>query len=132
MRALGAALLVAFAAASCAAAGGGEEGRVETRAEIVSVSLRVAESHPPQYFADVVAALPSGCTRFSRTAVRRAGEVVFVDVFVTVPADPDAMCTMIYAEHEAAVPLGADFVPGSRYILDVNGTRQEFEGGDVL
>jgi hypothetical protein len=117
---------VACALASCAAAGGGEEGRTEVRAEIVRVSLRVAESHPPQYFADVTSALPNGCTRFARAAVRRAGEVVFVDVFVTVPADPNAMCTMIYGEHESAVALGSDFRPGARYVLDVNGTRQQF------
>jgi hypothetical protein len=121
-----AAWLVAFAVASCAAAGGGEEGRREARAEIVRVSLRVAESHPPQYFADVTSALPNGCTRFARTAVRRAADVVFVDVFVTVPSDPDAMCTMIYGEHESAVALGSDFRAGARYVLDVNGTRQEF------
>jgi hypothetical protein len=128
VRAPGAALLALLALASCASAAGGraEEGRKEVRAEIVRVSLRVAESHPPQYFADVVSALPNGCTQFSRFAVRRAGEVVFVDVFVTVPADPEAMCTMIYGEHESAVPLGTAFRPGSRYLLDVNGTRQEF------
>jgi hypothetical protein len=120
--------LVAFALTSCARAGGGEveEGRAEARAEIVRVSLRVAESHPPQYFADVVSALPNGCTKFSRFAVRRAAEVVFVDVFVTVPEDPAALCTMIYGEHESAVPLGSDFRPSARYLLDVNGTRQEF------
>jgi hypothetical protein len=129
VRLLGAALLVAFAFASCAPAGGGvEEGRTEVRAEIVRASLRVAESHPPQYFADVVSALPSGCTRFSRFAVRRAGDVVFVDVFNTAPADPGTMCTMIYGEHESAVPLGSDFRPGARYVLDVNGTRRAFVG----
>lgn len=125
MRAL-AAWLVAVSLASCASAGGVEEGRREARAEIVGVSLRVAESHPPQYFADVTSALPNGCTQFSRTAVRRAADVVFVDVFVTVPADPGAMCTMIYGEHDSAVALGSDFRPGARYVLDVNGTRQEF------
>ena len=124
MRAL-AACLAAVALASCAAGGAGEERR-EARARIVRASLRIAESHPPQYFADVVAALPDGCTAFSRTAVRRAGDVVFVDVFVTVPADPGALCTMIYGEHEAAVALGSDLRPGVRYVLDVNGTRHEF------
>jgi hypothetical protein len=119
--------LVACALASCAQAGGDvAEARREVRAEIVRVSVRVAESHPPQYFADVVAALPNGCTRFARTALRRAADVVTVDVFVTVPADPGAMCTMIYGEHESAVALGSDFRPGARYVLDVNGTREEF------
>jgi hypothetical protein len=126
VRALGA-LLVALALAGCASAESEPEaGHVEARAEIVRASLRVAESHPPQYFADVVSALPNGCTRFARWVVRRAADVVFVDVFVSVPADPGAMCTMIYGEHESAVPLGADFRPGARYVLDVNGARQEF------
>ncbi len=130
------ALLAALALASCAGAepappdGGGADAdrRREVRAPIVRVALRVAESHPPQYFADVVSALPDGCTRFSRYAVRREGAVVFVEVFNTVPADPSTMCTMIYGERETAVPLGSDFAPRGRYTLDVNGTRQPLTG----
>ena len=128
-------LLAALVLASCAAtAGDGSparagDARTEVRAPIVRVSLRVAESHPPQYFADVVSALPDGCTRFARASVRRGAGVVFVDVFNTVPADPTLMCTMLYGEHESAVPLGSDFRPGARYTLDVNGTRQPFVGG---
>jgi hypothetical protein len=73
-----------------------------------------------------VSALPDGCTRFERFAVRREGAGVFVEVFNTVPADRSVMCTMIYGEHESAVPLGSDFRPGASYTLDVNGTRQPF------
>ena len=126
------ALLAALALASCAGAEPAQPagaGRTEMRAPIVSVALRVAESHPPQYFADVVSALPNGCTQFARFTVRREADVVFVDVFNTVPADPTVMCTMIYGERETAVPLGSDFRPGARYTLDVNGTRQPFVGG---
>jgi hypothetical protein len=128
---LGLALLAALALASCVGAGAGDrshagESRTEVRAPIVRVALRVAESHPPQYFADVVSALPDGCTRFERFAVRREGAGVFVEVFNTVPADRSVMCTMIYGEHESAVPLGSDFRPGASYTLDVNGTRQPF------
>jgi hypothetical protein len=126
-----AALLAALALASCAGAEPAPPaaaGRTEVRAPIVSVALRVAESHPPQYFADVVSALPNGCTQFARFAVRREGDVVFVDVFNTVPADPTVMCTMIYGERESAVPLGSDFRPGAAYTLEVNGTRQPFVG----
>jgi len=125
--------LAAFALASCAGAEPAQpaaEGRVEVRAPIVSVALRVAESHPPQYFADVVSALPNGCTQFARFALRREGDVVFVDVFNSVPADPSVMCTMIYGERQTAVPLGSDFRPGATYTLDVNGTRHPFVGGD--
>lgn len=100
--------------------------RVERRAPIVRVSLRVAESFPPQYFADVTSALPDGCTRFARFAVRRGEGVVYVDVFNTRPRSEDVLCTMIYGEHESAVPLGSDFAPGATYTLDVNGMRTTF------
>jgi hypothetical protein len=99
----------------------------EVLAPIVRVALRVAESAPPQYFADVVSALPDGCTRFSRYAVSRDGERVRVEVWNTVPAEA-TMCTMIYGEHESAVPLGSDFRPGVTYTLDVNGVEQRFVG----
>ena len=85
-----------------------------------------AESFPPQYFADVISALPDGCTAFGRFAVRRDESTVFVDVFNTRPASPDVACTMIYGEKETAVPLGSGFTPGATYTLDVNGTRETF------
>jgi hypothetical protein len=58
--------------------------------------------------------------------VRRDGDTVFLDVFNTRPARADLACTMIYGERETAVALGSDFVPGTRYTLDVNGTRETF------
>jgi hypothetical protein len=112
-----------MALASCATA---EPGEREVRAPIVRVTLRTAESHPPQYFADVVSALPDGCTHFARFAVRREGNVVLVDVLNTVPSDSATMCTMIYGEKESTVPLGSEFESGSAYTLDVNGSRQRF------
>jgi hypothetical protein len=92
----------------------------------VRVSLRIAESFPPQYFADVTSALPDGCTRFARFAVRRQARTVFVGLFNTRPRSDTVMCTMIYGEHDSAVPLGSDFAPGEIYTLDVNGTRENF------
>src|SRR4030095_9991306 len=74
----------AMALASCATA---EPGEREVRAPIVRVTLRAAESHPPQYFADVVSALPDGCTHFARFAVRREGNVALLDVLNHVPPD---------------------------------------------
>jgi hypothetical protein len=100
--------------------------RVELRAPIVRVSVRVAESFPPQYFADVTSALPDGCTQFARFALRREGSTVYVDVFNTRPRSGDVMCTMLYGEHESAVPLGSDFAQGATYTLDANGTRTTF------
>ena len=111
--------------ASCVAADGAPP-RVEVRAPIVRVSVRVAESFPPQYFADVTSGLPDGCTEFGRFAVRREASIVFVDVFNTRPASSDVACTMIYGEKETAVPLGSELTPGATYTLDVNGTRETF------
>ncbi len=125
----GSSFLAALVLASCAAAQPASpvsERRIEVRAPIVRVAVRVAESYPPQYFADVTSALPDGCTRFARFTVRRTGDVMLVEVFNTVPADRGALCTMIYGEHESAVPLGSDFRPGTTVALDVNGTRQPF------
>ncbi len=124
-RSLATALLLAACGAG-APAPHAEEARTEVRAPIVRVGVRVAESHPPQYFADITSALPDGCARFARTALRRAGSTVFVDVFNSRPASDAVACTMIYGEHESAVPLGSDFAPGASYTLDVNGTRETF------
>jgi hypothetical protein len=110
---------------SCVAADGATP-RAEVRAPIVRVSVRVAESFPPQYFADVISGLPDGCTEFGRYAVRRERFTVFVDVFNTRPASSDVACTMIYGEKETAVPLGSGLTPGATYTLDVNGTREAF------
>ncbi len=123
--ALAAATFFALWVAACSS-GQAEAPRVEVRAPIVRVSVRVAESFPPQYFADVTSALPDGCAEFGRFAVRRDGSTVFVDVFNTRPASPDVVCTMIYGERTTAVPLGSDFTPGATYKLDVNGTRETF------
>src|SRR5262249_55614309 len=76
----------------------GAQQRVEVRAPIVRVSVRVAESFPPQYFADVTSGMPDGCTEFGRFAVRREASTVFVDVLNTRPAGSDVVCTMTYGE----------------------------------
>jgi len=102
------------------------EARIELRAPIVRVSVRAAESFPPQYFADVTSALPDGCARFARAELRRDGDALFIDVFNTRPARDDLACTMIYGEKETAVALGSEFISGRSYTLDVNGTRESF------
>jgi hypothetical protein len=106
--------------------GSASEAREEVRATIVRASIRVAESFPPQYFVDIVSALEDGCTKFSRTDLRREGATIFVAVFNTRPARDDVACTMIYGEKETAVALGSDFTPGESYVVDVNGRRETF------
>ena len=102
------------------------DARREVRAQVVRVSMRVAESFPPQYFADVTSALPNGCSQFARTDVRREGSTIFVDVFNTEPARDDVACTMVYGEKETALALGTDFVSGATYAVDANGRREMF------
>lgn len=108
------------------AAGATGAARIEVRAPIVRVAVRVAESFPPQYFADITSALPDGCAQFARAEVRRARDTLIVDVFNTRPAGDEIACTMLYGEKETAVALGSEFTPGATYILDVNGTRETF------
>lgn len=90
------------------------------------VGVRVAESFPPHYFADVTSALEDGCAQFSRTALRREGNTLFVDVFHTRPIGERIACTMIYGEKETAVALGNEFVSGHAYTVDANGVRETF------
>jgi hypothetical protein len=101
--------------------------RIEVRAPIVRVSVRLGEPAAPRpYFADITSALPDGCARFARAELRRAGDVLFIDVFNTRPAGDEMACTMIYGEQETAVALGSELESGKTYTLDVNGTRQTF------
>jgi hypothetical protein len=100
--------------------------RREVRAQVVRVSIRIAESIPPQVFADVTSALPNGCTQFARADVRREGATILVDVFNSEPARDDVACTMIYREKETPLALGSDFVSGETYTIDANGTRETF------
>jgi ABC-type transport system substrate-binding protein len=100
---------------------------VEVRAPIVSVDVRVAESFPPQYFVEVVSALPNGCHHFSRYEVSRDGTTVHIDVWNTVPANLSVVaCAMIYGEVTSNVALGSDFVSGVEYTLEVNDMTQTF------
>jgi hypothetical protein len=109
------------------AAGPASGARIEVRAPIERVSVRLGEpSVPREYFADITSALPDGCARFARAELRRAGDVLFIDVFNTRPASDDMACTMIYGVQETAVALGSELESGKTYTLDVNGTRETF------
>ena len=107
-------------------AGAAGTARIEVRAPIARVAVRIAESFPPQYFADITSALPDGCAQYARADLRRAGDTVIVDVFNTRPSGDEIACTMLYGEKETAVALGSEFTPGATYTLDVNGTQETF------
>jgi hypothetical protein len=111
---------------ACAAPDGGSsppaaEERPEGRAPIESADLLIRESFPPQDALEIVSGLPSGCARFSRIEVTRRDDAsIDVEVWNTVPADDDVVCTMIYGTARNTVELGTDFESGRTYEVRVN------------
>ena len=102
-------------------------GTVEEPAPIVSAELTIAESFPPQYFAAIVSAQPNGCTRFSGFELERAGTLIEITVYNTVPENlAVVLCTAIYGETTSNVALGSDFEPGETYTLRVNGASATY------
>lgn len=95
--------------------------RHEELAPIEDVDVLVLESFPPQYVARLTSGLPSGCAEYSRTVVQRAGDLVRLTVYNTMPSDPMVACTMIYGMVTHNTPLGSDFVTGRTYTIEVNG-----------
>lgn len=95
-------------------------------APIESVDIRVAESMPPQYFAEIKYGLPSGCAKPGEYTVTRDGNTIRIAVTILQPADDNVVCTMIYGIGEHNVPLGTDFESGETYYVDVNGEVTEF------
>lgn len=94
-----------------------EAGRQRELAPIDALSIRIAESSPPQVFVDVTTGLPGGCARFDSAVVARAGSVITLTMWNSMPTGPVA-CTAIYGYLRHTVPLGA-FQPGT-YTLHVN------------
>jgi hypothetical protein len=100
--------------------GGEDAERERVLAPIDAASIRVLESHPPQYVLDVTAGLPNGCARASGYDVDRLGDTVRVRVYNTMPTGKVA-CTLIYGTYQLNIPLGSDFQSGREYRVDVNG-----------
>jgi len=94
--------------------------RVLERAPIESLELRVGASSPAQHFIDVTSGLPNGCAQFYGYELRRAGDIITLAVWNTMPADTRAACTMQYGVTVHAVPIGSDFVSGRQYTLRIN------------
>lgn len=100
-----------------------EAGRQRAPAPIDALSVRIAESSPPQVFLDVTTGLPGGCARFDSAVVARAGSVITLTMWNTMPTGAVA-CTAIYGYLRHTVPLGA-FEPGI-YTLRVNDQTRTF------
>ena len=87
--------------------------------------MRVAESAPPQYFAEVVSGLPGGCARFDHYTVARSGQTITIEAWNTMPRAATA-CTAIYGYVQHNIALGTDFQSGVTYTLLVNATSKTF------
>jgi len=101
-------------------------------APIVSASVRIAESFPPQVFVEIRGVLTDGCTTLKETNVQRQGNVI--DITVTTQRPKDAICIQIISYFDVAVPLGSDFAAGQEYTLRINGQVQQFtvySGGGI-
>ena len=103
-----------------------DEGRAKELAPVDSVEVQPSEVAEAQYVAHVEFGLPNGCVKPAGYEVDREGMVFKVKVYVSVPADPTTICTMIYGTASYDVPLEGDFVSGETYTVDVNGTTTTF------
>lgn len=104
------------------------EVRVEVEAPIESVDILVLESFPAQYMVHIVSGLPNGCADYERTELlARDGDTFRIRVTNTMPEDPETACDLVYRTHESNLNLGSpNFVSGTTYTLDVNGTTETF------
>jgi len=99
---------------------------IEVLAPIDGVEILVAESFPPQYFAEIESGLRNGCARFDRYEVEREGETITITVTNLEPADKDIACTEEYRTVMSNVPLGSDLDPGRTYTVLVNDVTETF------
>lgn len=104
------------------------EVRVEVEAPIESVDVLTLESFPPQYMVHIVSGLPNGCAEYERTELlSRDTDTFHIRVTNTMPEDPETACDLVYRTHESNLNLGsANFVSGTTYTVDVNGTKTTF------
>lgn len=90
---------------------------------VTGVDIRVAESFPPQGFADVTGWLADGCTEALEPTVQRQGTTVTVTILSQRPRD--AVCTMATRPYRETVALGT-LEPSREYTLRVNDYQTVF------
>ena len=96
-------------------------------APIQSAEIVVAESFPPQYFAQIVSAQPNGCVEFDSIEVTRDGTTIVVDVWNSAPANPAAIaCILLFRTTDHNVALGSDFESGVEYTVQINDVTRSF------
>lgn len=109
------------------AAGGGAGGSgtpggttVTKPIHIETVDIRIAESYPPQLFAEVTGYLPDGCTVPLDPEISRSDNTITVTILGE--RDPDAMCTQVLIDYHKNIPLGS--VDPGEYTVIVNDHSQ--------
>ena len=96
-------------------------------APIESVEIHIAESYPPQYFAEVVSGLPNACVEFHSYEESRSGNEIRIAVYNLRPKPSQQIaCAEIFQTHRVNIPLGTDFQSGETYTLKVNETTETF------
>ena len=88
------------------------------RAPIHDVSVRIAESYPPQVFVYIKGGLTDSCTTFNE--IKRERQENTINITVTTQRPKDAVCAQVYGYFEKNVALGSEFVSGQTYFVKVN------------
>lgn len=90
-------------------------------AQVVAVDIVVAESNPPQYFAQIVSGLSNSCVEDHGYELSYEGYSIAIKTYSLEPGPAaQVVCAAVYREQETSVPLGSDFESGQRYTLKAN------------
>lgn len=95
----------------------------ETPAQIDSVEVQIAESHPVQVFAQVKGTLGDGCTSLGTISQKRNTNTIEVTVLANHTGAE--VCTMIAQIIDKNIALEGDF-PAGQYVVRVNGVEKQF------
>ena len=99
---------------------------IRTPAWIDSVTIRVAESDPPQYFVDVVSIQSDACVYYAGYDVDRNGARIAITIWNERLSQVDIACAAVVGETETAIALGSDFERGTTYEVTVNDRTDTF------
>ena len=100
---------------------------VVVHAQVVTVDVIVAESDPPEYFAQVASGLANACVEFHGYELNYEGDSVIISIYSLEPGPASQVtCAAIYREHETSVPLGSHFQSGQEYTVTANGKATTF------
>ncbi len=100
-------------------------GRERVDAPIDGLEILTLESFPPQYVLQVDAGLSNGCAEPAGHEASRSGSTIQVRVHNSMPQG-EVVCTAIYGMYQLNIPLGSDFEPGAKYLIEVNGQSVSF------